>query len=98
MYDSVLMNAAHIQAKPLNGHATRLYEALGGRSLSITTALPRREIYGITLHKRDKSVTKTETPEDEVSTELTSRCGSYKSAGFHFGGRGFRKSTELTRP
>ena len=29
MYDSVLMNAAHTQAEPLNGDATRLYEALG---------------------------------------------------------------------
>ena len=41
MYDSVPMNAAHIQAEPLNGNATRLYEALRvAKSVLLLTALP----------------------------------------------------------
>ena len=43
-YDSVLMKAAHTQAEPLNGHATRLYEALGGRSLYYYSSATTRNI------------------------------------------------------
>ena len=74
MYDSVLMNVAHTQAEPLNGDATRLYEALGvAKYVLLQLCLDAKYISLSILqvpHKRDKSVTKTETPEG-VSTELT---------------------------
>ena len=46
MYSSVLMNAAHIQAEPLNGYATCI-------QYYITEYSPQ------VLRKRDESVTKT---------------------------------------
>ena len=68
------MNAAHVQAEPLNGDATRLYEPLGvAKSVLLQLCHDAKYIQLSILqflHKRDKSVTKTETPEG-VSTELT---------------------------
>ena len=107
MYNSILTNAARIQAEPLNGHTTQLHEALEVAKFVLLRlchdAKYILQVLSNLLHKRDKGVTKTETPE-RVSAECQQSgrkpcgCGSYISAEFHFGARGFWKSTGPTRP
>ena len=104
--DSILTSVARIQAEPLNEHATRLYEALEvAKFVLLQLCHDAKYILQVLLHKRaNRGVTKIETRAERVSHrtdqhsgQVPRRCGSYRSVGFHFDGRGFWKSMELIR-
>ena len=79
MYNSILTNAARIQAEPLNGHTTQLHEALEvAKFVLLRLCHDAKYILQVLLHKRaNRGVTKIETRAERVSTELTSIPAKY---------------------